>query len=83
MDAAIARIESANPKINAGVAEYFDKTRRRAKTAPPASPLSGTPCLIKDLYEIKGEITTSGSRLGRHIAAQKTVCWRRRGSTPA
>ena len=63
VDSAIARIESANSKINAVVAEYFDKARKQAKTALPASPLSGMPYLIKDLNEIKGEIATSGSRL--------------------
>jgi len=74
VDSAIARIDSANPKINAVVAEYFDKARKQAKTALPASPLSGMPYLIKDLYEIKGEITTSGSRLmATHIGADNSL----------
>src|SRR6202795_251338 len=74
VDAAIARIESANPKINAVVAEYFDKARKQAKTALPASPLSGMPYLIKDLNDIKGEIATSGSRLmAKHIGTENSL----------
>jgi amidase len=74
VDAAIARIQSANPKINAVVAEYFDQARTRAKTALPASPLSGMPYLIKDLNDIKGEIATSGSRLmSQHIGTENSL----------
>jgi amidase len=74
VDAAIARIESVNPKVNAVVAKYFDKARREAKTALPASPLSGMPYLIKDLNDIKGEIATSGSRLmAKHIGTENSL----------
>jgi len=74
VDAAIARIESANPKINAVVAEYFDKARKQAKTALPAGPLSGMPYLIKDLNDINGEIATSGSRLmAKHIGTENSL----------
>ncbi len=74
VDAAIARIEAANPKINAVVAEYFDKARRRAKTPLPASPLSGMPYLIKDLNEVKGEVATSGSRLmAKHVGTENNL----------
>ena len=74
VDAAIARIESGNPKVNAVVAEYFDKARKQAKTSLPASPLSGMPYLIKDLNDIKGEIATSGSRLmATHIGAENSL----------
>ncbi|HWW28547.1 MAG TPA: amidase [Steroidobacteraceae bacterium] len=74
VDAAIARIASANPKLNAVVAEYFDKARKQAQTALPASPLSGMPYLIKDLNDIKGEIATSGSRLmAKHIGTETSL----------
>jgi amidase len=60
--------------VDAAIAEYFDKARRQAKIELPASPLSGLPYLIKDLYEIKGEITTSGSRLmATHIGADNSL----------
>ena len=62
VDAAIARIEAANPKLNAVVWEMFDHARTRAKGALPDSPVSGVPYLIKDLNNVAGERTTSGSR---------------------
>lgn len=62
VDAAIARIEAANPKLNAVVWEMFDNARARAKGALPDSPLSGVPYLIKDLDNVAGERTTAGSR---------------------
>ena len=62
VDAAITRIEVANPKLNAVVWEMFDHARTRAKGALPDSPLSGLPYLIKDLNNVAGERTTSGSR---------------------
>jgi amidase len=74
VDAAITRIEAANPQINAVVAEYFDKARKRAKGKLPAGPLSGMPYLIKDLNDIKGEIATSGSRLmAKHVGTTNNL----------
>lgn len=68
VDAAITRIEAANPKINAVVWEMFDRARARARGALPDSPLSGVPYLIKDLNNVAGERTTSGSRFLDSIA---------------
>ena len=62
VDSAIARIEAANPKLNAVVWEMFEHARTRAKGALPDSPLSGVPYLIKDLNNVAGERTTWGSR---------------------
>jgi amidase len=62
VDAAIARIEAANPKLNAIVWEMFEHARTRAKGELPASPLTGVPYLIKDLNNVAGERTTWGSR---------------------
>jgi amidase len=61
VDAAIARIEAANPKLNAVVWEMFEHARSRARGELPASPLSGVPYLIKDLNNVAGERTTWGS----------------------
>jgi amidase len=58
IDSAIARIEAANPKLNAVVWEMFEHARTRAKGALPAGPLSGAPYLIKDLNNVAGERTT-------------------------
>jgi amidase len=72
VDAAIARIEAVNPQLNAVVTNMFDEARAKAKTALPQSALSGVPYLIKDLYDIVGERTTSGSRFRAHFIADKT-----------
>lgn len=71
IDAAIARINAANPKVNAVVTEFFEKAREKAKGPLPASPLSGVPYLIKDLYNLTGERVTSGTRLFAHQIATK------------
>lgn len=69
VDAAIARVEAVNPKVNAVVATAFEQARERAKGPLPASPLSGVPYLIKDLDDVKGLPTTHGSRIfGDQIA---------------
>ncbi|HTQ14734.1 MAG TPA: amidase [Rhizomicrobium sp.] len=71
VDAAIARIEAVNPRVNSVVAEFFDKARAQAKNAKLGGPLSGMPYLIKDLDDVKGEITTSGCRMmARHVATE-------------
>jgi amidase len=69
VDSAIARIEAANPKLNAVVWEMFEHARARAKEALPASPLAGVPYLIKDLNNVAGERTTWGSRFSADTPA--------------
>jgi amidase len=69
VDAAIARIEAANPKLNAVVWEMFEHARARAKGALPASPLTGAPYLIKDLNNVADERTTWGSRFSADTPA--------------
>jgi amidase len=50
VDAAIARIERVNPKLNAVITERFEKARAEA-TSPdlPKGPFHGVPLLLKDL----------------------------------
>jgi amidase len=69
VDSAIARIEAANPKLNAVVWEMFEHARTRAKGALPASPLTGVPYLIKDLNNVADERTTWGSRFSADTPA--------------
>lgn len=69
VDAAIARIEAANPKLNAVVWEMFEHARTRAKGALSQSPLTGVPYLIKDLNNVAGERTTWGSRFSADMPA--------------
>jgi amidase len=74
VDAAIARVEAVNPKLDAVVAEFFDKARTQAKTARASGSLSGMPYLIKDLNDVKGEIATSGSRLmAKHVGTENSL----------
>jgi amidase len=50
VDAAIARIERVNPRLNAVISERFDKARAEAASpALPSGPFRGVPFLVKDL----------------------------------
>lgn len=48
VEAAIARIERVNPRVNAVVIETFDRAREAAR-APFEGPFSGVPFLLKDI----------------------------------
>ena len=68
VDAAIARIEAHNPKINALIIFGYDDARKAAKTAEAAvmrgdalGPLHGVPIAMKDCFDFKpGWVTTFG-----------------------
>ena len=68
LEAAIARVEALNPKINSVVVRLFERARERASAlaAPDPSrpqPLRGVPFLVKDLLQtIAGWPTSNGSR---------------------
>jgi len=72
VDAAIGRIEAANPRLNAVVWEMFEHARTHATGELPTSPLSGVPYLIKDLNNVAGERTTFGSRFSLETPAAIT-----------
>jgi len=71
VNAAAKRIDAANPKLNAVVTEFFDRARTAAKDKLPDGPLTGVPYLIKDLDNVAGIRTTSGSRLMAHDIARE------------
>ncbi len=78
VDALIARIEKVNPKVNAFTYTFFDRAREQARRAEAlygagnARKLEGVPIVIKDQHEMKGEITTHGSRLFEHNVDTKS-----------
>jgi amidase len=66
VDAAIARIEALDPKINAVVVRDFDRARTAADTADAAlargerHPLLGLPMTVKEQFNVAGLPTTWG-----------------------
>jgi len=70
IDAAAARIEATNPKINALVTLCYDRAREHARRIlserradPPPSFLHGLPIAVKDGTDVAGVRCTSGSRI--------------------
>ncbi len=60
-EAAIARAEAVNPKINAIATKTFEEARATAAATPEGS-FGGVPSFIKDLMDWKGAPTMYGSR---------------------
>ena len=64
VDAAIARIEAVNPKLNAVITPLFDKARASARGKLPDGPFRGVPLLLKDLICMsEGDPLHSGMQL--------------------
>ena len=63
VDAAIARVERVNPKLNALICDRFDQARADARGDLPDGPFTGVPFVAKDLGPaLAGVPMTSGSR---------------------
>jgi amidase len=78
VDAAIERIETLNPALNAVVTTLFDKARVTAKDPDlPDGPFRGVPFTLKDLWAMsKGDRMTNGVRAlaaANFTAAQDTT----------
>ena len=70
MEAAIARAEEVNPKINAIVHKQYEKARKAVTGGAPGGPLGGVPYLIKDLHFLeRGEPARLGSSLFKDYVA--------------
>ena len=70
LDAAIARLESVDPKINAVPLRHYELARQQIRAGIPAGPFQGVPLLLKDLWiGLAGTITTGGSRAFRDSLA--------------
>ncbi|MDB5432799.1 MAG: 6-aminohexanoate hydrolase [Caulobacter sp.] len=63
VDTAIARAEALQPTLNFMVNSMFDRARDQAKSGKSGTgPFAGVPFLVKDLNDVKGLPTRSGSR---------------------
>ncbi len=72
VDAAIARIEEVNPRLNAVIWTMFDRARATAKGKLPDGPFAGVPFLLKDILgDMEGVPTRQGSRLMPEIPAPR------------
>src|SRR5436853_3712099 len=70
-DQLLARIESQNPKLNAFYEVFQAQARDNAARATreleegrDRGPLHGIPVAIKDLFDVKGSVTTAGAHPG-------------------
>ena len=70
LEAAIARLEERNPKINAVVIPMIDEAREVAAGDLPDGPFRGVPFLLKDLHLLaSGTRTSDGCRLFEDFVA--------------
>jgi amidase len=66
VEAAVARIEQVNGKINAVVQKSYERARTAAEGPLPEGPFTGVPFLLKDLLATEAGVPTShGSRFFR------------------
>jgi Asp-tRNA(Asn)/Glu-tRNA(Gln) amidotransferase A subunit family amidase len=63
LDAAIARVEALNPRLNAVVTRMYDAARGTIGAGLPSGPFTGVPYLLKDIGVLyTGAVTSAGSR---------------------
>lgn len=73
LEAAIARAERLDPKLNFMAQKHYDYGRKAVAAGLPEGPFHGVPWLLKDLNTaIAGEVTENGSRLYRGQRASVT-----------
>ena len=74
VDAAIARIEALNPRINAVITPLFDEARRQARDGDYGDgPFAGVPMLLKDAcIQVEGTPYYVGTRLLRDAGYRST-----------
>ena len=69
LDAAIARVEQLNPRLNAVIDRLDDRARAALGRGLPDGPLRGVPFLIKDMIPLEGATLSMGSVLLRNNVA--------------
>ena len=74
VEAAIARIEAGNSKVNAVISERFEAALEEAEGPLPSGAFRGVPILLKDLTaQMAGEPNYLGNRLLRDIDHRATT----------
>jgi len=71
VDAAIARAEALDPKLNFLVTDDFERARQRARGPLGDGAFAGVPFLIKDLDDLVGLPTRLGTRATAGVAATR------------
>ena len=79
----VARIEDVEPRVNAFTHTFFDRAlgdareveKRYAGRGARLRLLEGLPLVIKDFHDVKGEVTTYGSRLYEHHRPRKSLAY--------
>jgi Asp-tRNA(Asn)/Glu-tRNA(Gln) amidotransferase A subunit family amidase len=70
LDAAVARLEAVNPRLNAVVTPLVAEARAAVAAGVPAGPFAGVPFLVKELVAaVQGTASTAASRLYEHARA--------------
>src|SRR5215470_8569077 len=70
LEAAIARAEAVNPKVNAIVHKQYERAAAATGGGPPDGPFRGVPFLIQDLGTLdRGEPARLGSTLYKDFVA--------------
>lgn len=66
LEAALARLEAVNPRLNAVTLDHRDFARAQIEGGLPPGPLRGVPFLLKDLHaSLTGTLTSNGSTFFR------------------
>jgi amidase/aspartyl-tRNA(Asn)/glutamyl-tRNA(Gln) amidotransferase subunit A len=79
LEAAIARIEATDARVNAFTGKGYARARREADAVDARRtrgealpPLAGVPYAVKNLFDIEGEVTLAGSKVNRgHAPARE------------
>lgn len=82
--AALERLESLNPRLNAFISNLGEQALEASKRAEqeiaagqPHGPLHGVPLALKDIFAMRGVQVTGGSKvLGRWILTMMPQGWR-------
>ena len=79
LEAAVSRMEAVEPKLNAVSVRFVERAVQSVERGVAPGPFQGVPFLFKDLHlELKGTLTTNGSRLFRdHLATHDSTLSRR------